>query len=51
MLEGLAQSYLEALSQTLRPADDYYWAGREAPRRSTTSTKQPSGPPRFKSRS
>lgn len=33
MLEGLAQSYLEALSQTIRPADDFYWPGRDSPRR------------------
>lgn len=51
MLEGLAQSYLEALSQTLRPADDYYWAGREVPKRGATTTERPRAPSRLKSRS
>ncbi len=44
MLEGLAQSYLEALSRTLRPGDDYYWPGRNAPAKRGTSTRRANKP-------
>ena len=30
MSDGLIHSYIETLSRTLRPNDDYYWQGRDS---------------------